>query len=76
VRPSNKQARNIMNAQSVSDFEYKSNERREVYSCAFEVPSPLTAHSVEQSFSLTMNVWQRTPGPNAEDLFVGIKRGI
>jgi len=64
-----------MSAQSVVDFEYKGIERREVYSCAFEVLSPLTVHCVDQSFSLTVNVWQRTPGPNAEDLFVGIKRG-
>jgi len=64
-----------MNAQSVVDFEYNRIERREVYSCASQVLSPLTAHSVDQSFSLTVNVWQRTPGPNAEDLYVGIKRG-
>jgi hypothetical protein len=66
----------IMNAQSVGYFEYKSIERREVYGCAFEVTSPLTTHSIYQSLSLTVNIWQRTPGPNAEDLFVGIKRGV
>jgi hypothetical protein len=65
-----------MNAQSVGDFEYKSIERRDVYSRSFEVRSTLTAHSTDQSFSLTVNVWQQTPGPNVEDLFVGIKRGI
>jgi len=61
---------------NVGDFEYKSTESRDVYSCSFEVRSPLTTHSIDQSFSLTVNVWQRTPGPNAEDLLVGIKRGI
>jgi hypothetical protein len=65
-----------MKHQSVDDFENKIIERREVESCAVEVPSPLILHSLDQSFCLNVNVWQRTPGPNAEDLFIGIKRGI
>jgi hypothetical protein len=58
----------ILSKRALRDVRYKN--------CAVEVASPLTPHSMEESFSLTLNVWQRTPGPNAEDLFVGIKRGI